>query len=179
MLARNRMETDGTSNGKNNQEREDLTGEHALGDAGQILLLVLFLAVWVADSFVLKYSTFLTEYVSIYIRIPLAILVLVISAYLARSGLGIVFGETREKPEVIWKGVFGVVRHPIYLSAILFYVALLVASLSILAFLIWIVTVLFYITISRYEEKLLTERFGKDYEDYMKEVPMLFPKIRS
>ncbi|MCK5573513.1 MAG: isoprenylcysteine carboxylmethyltransferase family protein, partial [Bacteroidetes bacterium] len=76
-------------------------------------------------------------------------------------------------------GVFSVVRHPIYLSAILFYVALLVASLSILAFVIWIVTVLFYITISRHEEKLLTERFGKDYENYMKEVPMLFPRIRS
>ena len=173
------METEKTSGRGNRQDREDLTGEHALGDAGQIFLLVLFLGVWVADSFFLKYSTFLTEYVSVYIRIPLAVIVLVISAYLARSGLGIVFGEKREKPEVIRKGVFSVVRHPIYLSAILFYVALLVASLSILAFVIWIVTVLFYITISRHEEKLLTERFGKDYENYMKEVPMLFPRIRS
>ena len=173
------METEKTSGRGNRQDREDLTGEHALGDAGQIFLLVLFLGVWVADSFFLKYSTFLTEYVSVYIRIPLAVIVLVISAYLARSGLGIVFGEKREKPEVIRMGVFSVVRHPIYLSAILFYVALLVASLSILAFVIWIVTVLFYITISRHEEKLLTERFGKDYENYMKEVPMLFPRIRS
>ncbi|MCK5571339.1 MAG: hypothetical protein KAJ12_01200, partial [Bacteroidetes bacterium] len=92
------METEKTSGRGNRQDREDLMGEHALGDAGQIFLLVLFLGVWVADSFFLKYSTFLTEYVSVYIRIPLAVIVLVISAYLARSGLGIVFGEKREKP---------------------------------------------------------------------------------
>ncbi|MGB5872416.1 MAG: isoprenylcysteine carboxylmethyltransferase family protein [Bacteroidota bacterium] len=173
------MNTDKRSGGGTNEEREDLIGEHPMGDGGQIVLFLLFLAIWVADSFFLKYSTFLTQYASPYIRIPLAVLILVFSAYLARSGLGIVFGEKREKPEVIRKGVFNIVRHPIYLSALLFYVALLVASFSLLAFAVWIVTVLFYIYISRYEEKLLKERFGKDYEEYMKEVPMLFPKIRS
>jgi protein-S-isoprenylcysteine O-methyltransferase Ste14 len=173
------MEKDTTTGGGSNQEREDLIGEHQLGDAGQIFLFVLFLGVWVADSFFLKYSTFLTGYISVYIRIPLAVIILVMSAYLAKSGMGIVFGERREKPEVIRKGVFNVVRHPIYLSALLFYVALLVASVSLLAFIVWIVTVLFYIYISRYEEKLLTERFGREYEDYMKDVPMLIPRIRS
>jgi len=173
------METDKKLGRGNNEEREDLIGEHPLGDAGQIGLLLLFLAVWVADSFFLKYSTFLADYVSVFIRIPLAVIILVLSAYLARSGLRIVFGERRETPEVIRKGVFNLVRHPIYLSALLFYVALLVASFSLLAFGIWIVTVIFYIYISRYEEKLLKKRFGGEYEEYMKEVPMLFPRIRS
>jgi protein-S-isoprenylcysteine O-methyltransferase Ste14 len=172
------MENEKTSRGAD-RGREDLVGEHPLGDAGQILLFLLFLAVWVADSFFLKYSTFLTQYVSPYIRIPLAVIVLVLSAYLARSGLRMVFGERRERPEVIRKGVFNLVRHPIYLSALLFYVALLVASFSLLAFGVWIVTVLFYIHISRYEEKLLTQKFGKEYERYMREVPMLFPRIRG
>jgi len=173
------MEQEERSAGVQTREREDLAGEHPLGDAGQMVLFLLFVGVWVADSFFLSYSTFLTEEVSASLRIPLAVIVLAISGYLATSGLRVVFGEIREKPEVIRKGVFRVVRHPIYLSAILFYVALLVASFSILAFVVWVMTVLFYVYLSRYEETLLMERFGKEYEEYMKEVPMLIPRIRS
>ena len=33
-------------------QRDDLSGEHALGDLGQILFACLFFAVWVLDSFV-------------------------------------------------------------------------------------------------------------------------------
>jgi len=36
---------------------------------------------------------------------------------------------------------------------------------------------LFLHSISRYEEKLLVARFGKKYEDYMKQVPMWIPRI--
>jgi hypothetical protein len=46
---------------KSHQHRGDLTGEHAFSDMGQLILLVIFLVVWIADSFVFKYSTFLTQ----------------------------------------------------------------------------------------------------------------------
>ena len=36
------------------EERDDLTGEHRLGDAGQAVLVCLFAAVWIADTFFLK-----------------------------------------------------------------------------------------------------------------------------
>ena len=165
--------------GTGKEEREDLTGEHPLGDAGQILIFLLFIGLWVADSVFWKYSASLAEEVSDAVRIPLAVIVLVISAYLATAGLAIVFGERREKPEVIRTGVFRLVRHPIYLSAILFYLALLIAYFSMLALPVWIVAIVFYIYICKYEEKLLVERFGKEYEEYMKEVPMLIPRIRD
>ena len=51
---------------KSHQHRSDLTGEHVFSDIGQLILLVIFLTVWIADSFVFKYSTFLTKYVSNY-----------------------------------------------------------------------------------------------------------------
>ncbi len=70
------------------------------------------------------------------------------------------------------------VRHPIYLGAILFYSGLLVLTLSIIAVAIWILIIAFYYFISKHEEKLLLEKFGKDYEEYKKEVPMLIPRIR-
>ena len=40
------------------------------------------------------------------------------------------------------------------------------------------VTVLFYYHLCRYEEQLLLEKVGDDYNHYMKNVPMLIPKIR-
>ena len=160
---------------KSHQHRGDLTGEHAFSDIGQLIFLVVFLVVWIADSFVFKYSTFLTQYVSNYIRVPIALIVLVISGLLARTGLKIVFRETREEPQVIATGVFSIVRHPIYLSSILLYLGFILLSLSLLSALVWILIVVFYYIISRYEEKLLIQRFGSVYEEYKKKVPMLLP----
>ena len=159
------------------KNRGDLVGEHPLGDAGQIVLLLIFLTVWTADSFILKCSTFISAYFSNYFRIPLAIITLFVSGYLARSGLWMVFGEIREEPIVIREGVFSIVRHPIYLSAILLYLALLFFSPSIFATAVWFLIIVFYIHISKYEEKMLVEKFGNAYIDYMREVPMLIPRI--
>ena len=160
---------------KSHQHRGDLTGEHAFSDIGQLIFLIIFLIVWIADSFVFKYSTFLTRYVSNYIRVPIALIVLAISGLLAWAGLKIVFRETREEPQVITTGVFSIVRHPIYLSSILLYLGFILLSLSLLSVLVWFIIIIFYYQISRYEEKLLTQRFGSAYEEYMKKVPMLLP----
>jgi protein-S-isoprenylcysteine O-methyltransferase Ste14 len=112
----------------------------------------------------------------LFLRIPLGIGVLILSLWLARSGLSVVFGEVREKPHVIREGVFGFVRHPIYLGAILLYLGLLVFSLSLAAVAVWAIIIGFYIYLCRYEERLLTEKFGDEYLAYMKEVPMLLPR---
>ena len=37
--------------------RDDLTGEHKWGDAGQIICALLFFGVWAIDSFYLRYTT--------------------------------------------------------------------------------------------------------------------------
>jgi protein-S-isoprenylcysteine O-methyltransferase Ste14 len=162
---------------KAHHKRDDLTGEHAFGDSGQIIFACLFAGVWIADTFFFQYTTFLNGYISLGARIPMGVILLILSGYLARTGLAIVFGERREKPGVIRKGVFGVVRHPVYLSEILFYLGLLMLSLSLAAVGIWGVTVGFLHYISRYEENLLLARFGQDYAKYMQEVPMWFPRF--
>jgi len=69
-------------------------------------------------------------------------------------------------------------RHPIYLGAILFYVGLLIFSLSGLALLIWLIIIAFYHWLARHEERLLLEKFGVDYQKYVQEVPMWIPWIR-
>jgi len=164
---------------KEQQQRDDLTGEHAVGDAGQVILACLFAATWIIDTFFFQYSTFLNQYVPLGIRIPFGVILLILSGYLAITGMSIVFGEERKKPGVIRKSVFSVVRHPVYLSEILLYLGLLVLSVSLAAGVVWVVAIGFLHYISHYEERLLLARFGEEYELYMREVPMWIPRLRK
>ncbi|MCD6566812.1 MAG: isoprenylcysteine carboxylmethyltransferase family protein [Bacteroidales bacterium] len=164
---------------KKHHHHKDLTGEYFAGDAGQIILALLFTAIWIADSFFLEYSTFLNQYIPLAVRIPIGLVFLIISAYLSIKGHLIVFGKNRENTGVIRENVFNIVRHPIYLSEILLYFGLLILNISIAAAIVWIIGVAFLHYISRYEESLLLARFGKEYEQYIKEVPMWIPRLRK
>ena len=164
--------------GADHREREDLAGEHAVGDAGQIAAFILFAGIWIADGLFLYYTTFLNQYVPIWVRIPIGAALLVVAGYVARTGLSIVFGEERAQPGVIRKGPFGFVRHPIYLSELLLYLGFLVMSISLAAALVWVIAFGFLHYISRHEEKLLLARFGDEYQSYMRDVPMWIPRLR-
>ena len=164
---------------KAHNERDDLVGEHAIGDAGQLILACLFAVTWIADTFFLKVTTFLHGYVPPVARIPVGFVLLLLSGYLARTGLTIVFGERRDEPRVIRKSVFSVVRHPVYLSEILLYLGLLMLSMSLAAAAVWVVAIGFLHAISRHEERLLLESFGEEYRQYMRDVPMWIPRFRK
>lgn len=159
-------------------QREDLTGEHGGGDVGQIVFALLFFGVWIADSFFLRYTTQLNEVVPVGVRIPLGVVILCVSMYCAWSSHHIVFGEVRETPSVIRKGVFRVVRHPMYLSEVLLYLGLLVFNMSLASGVVWLGATVFLYYLSRYEERLLLERFGEEYRAYMRDVGMWIPRIR-
>ncbi len=164
---------------RGHENRDDLAGEHPFGDTGQLILLVVFLIVWVLDSFVLRISVFPTRYASLLIRIPLGLVFIGAAAYFAKEGMRIVFGEERKEPAVITSGVFSRVRHPVYLGCILFYLGLVVFTLSISAAVVSGIIMIFYHYISKHEERLLLDKFGKEYERYMESVPMWIPRIRS
>ena len=66
-----------------------------------------------------------------------------------------------------------------YFSEILGYLGVLMFSISIAAAVVWIFAIGFLYYVSRYEEKLLLERFGKDYEKYIDEVPMWIPRLKK
>jgi protein-S-isoprenylcysteine O-methyltransferase Ste14 len=164
---------------KKHANHPHLTGEHRWGDTGQLIFFVLFLGVWISDSFVFHYSTFLQESVPNYIRLALGGPVILAAWFLARGGMKAVFGTAREKPEVITTGVFRIVRHPIYTGALLFYLGSILFTLSLASAALWILIIAFYIVLCKYEERLLTEEFGDDYLKYKKRTGMLFPKFRS
>lgn len=164
---------------KKHKGREDLIGEHKIGDAGQALFALLFGIVYVADSFIFRFSTFLNDYVPSIIRISAGTILLIVAGLLSFKGLRTVFDDVREKPEVIRKGVFSIVRHPVYLGEILLYMGLIFFSLSIASIVVWLLAIIFLYYISRYEEKILLDYFGEEYKLYMQDVPMWIPKIFS
>jgi len=161
------------------EHRPDIAGEHRFGDLIQFLLLIIFICAGVIDNFFLKTSAILSPYFPIWARIPISILILWLAWYLAIGGLRIVFGEIREKPVVVNQGVFSQTRHPIYLGGILMYLAALVLTLSMTAAIIWVFIILYYGFLARYEEKLLIEKFGDEYQLYMQQVPMWIPRPRT
>ncbi|MBE0433305.1 isoprenylcysteine carboxylmethyltransferase family protein [candidate division WOR-3 bacterium] len=161
------------------KDREDLAGEHPFDDAGQLILLIVFLIVWIADSFILRASIFPARYVPLLLWIPIGCIFLGAAAYFAKEGMRIVFDERREVPAVITEGVFGRVRHPVYLGCILFCVGVIVFTLSIFSVPVLIAIVVFYHYIARHEERLLLVKFGAAYEQYTRSVPMWVPRLCS
>jgi protein-S-isoprenylcysteine O-methyltransferase Ste14 len=160
------------------EHRDDLTGEHSYGDAGQLVFALLFFVVWVADSFFLRYTVQLNDFIPGLVRKPIGAALLFLAAYCAWSGLSIVFGQVREIPSVIRKGVFGAVRHPIYLSEVLLYLVLFMMNMSLAAFVVWLGASVFLYYLSRHEEKLLLQRFEDDYRSYIRDVGMWIPRFR-
>ncbi len=163
---------------KTHEHRKDLAGEHKLGDIGQIILLIVFIIGLLVDKFVLHFSLPLVQFLPSYLRVLIALPFFVFSFYLASFGLKTIFGEQREELVVIKSGVFSIVRHPIYLASILVYLGFIIISLSIIGFCIWVIIILFYYYISQYEERILVDKLGTQYEDYIRQIPMFIPRFR-
>lgn len=151
-------------------------GEHPFGDSGQLILLVLFLLIWVVDSFILHISTFLSGHISLYIRLVILGLLMVTAVYLVRSGHVVVNHEQRSSG-IVSTGAFGYVRHPLYLGSILFYLGLAVATASLVSLALVMVIFILYNHIAGYEEKLLEERFDGAYRGYKKRTGKWLPMM--
>jgi protein-S-isoprenylcysteine O-methyltransferase Ste14 len=144
------------------QERK---GEHPWGDRGQLLLLAIFLVVWVSDTFVFHWSTFLAAQVPQGIRMTLLALALLVTFLLIRTGHVVISGK--ERPNyVVDTGAFHFVRHPLYLAALSAYLGTALSSLSLLSLALLIPIFLFYNYIASYEERLLEAKLGQPYYSY-------------
>lgn len=151
-------------------------GEHPFGDAGQLILLGLFLVVWAGDSFFLHKSTFVSGYVPLSIRLVILGLILITGAYLFMSGHVVVAQEERPA-SVVSAGAFRYVRHPLYLGAILFYLGLAISTASLFSLLLLAVIFLFYNYIATYEERLMEIKFCEDYVSYKKRSGKWLPML--
>ena len=86
--------------------------------------------------------------------------------------------EIREKHELITKGIYGIIRHPMYASQWLWVIAHpLLLQNWIAGWLNFLIFVVFYALRVKEEEQLMIEQFGDDYRAYMKKVGAVFPKV--
>ncbi len=83
----------------------------------------------------------------------------------------------RKDTALVTTGVYGFVRHPIYLGIFvsLSALALMVANLIVLLPTIALLVVL-YASINE-EETILIDRFGDEYREYKKRTPRFIPKL--
>lgn len=162
---------------KKHTDRPDLIGEHPMGDLGQLILLVLFIILGIVDFFLISLTE--PEYIEIpyIIWIIIGSIVLAFGFYYAKTSLKIIFGTKREKAVVINENIYTKVRHPMYLGAKLFYFGASIIMFSLPLFILSILIFLFYDFIAKHEEKLLLEKFGNDYKNYMNKVRRWIPKF--
>jgi len=86
--------------------------------------------------------------------------------------------EIREKHELITKGIYGVIRHPMYASQWLWVIAQpLLLQNWVAGWLNLLVFVVFYAVRVKAEEQLMIEQFGDEYRAYMKKVGGVIPKL--
>ena len=151
-------------------------GEHPYGDAGQLILLVLFLVIWVGDSFFMRSSTILADYVPLFPRLIILGLALSAAWALIKSGHAVL--SHGERPTAVMAtGAFQYVRHPLYLGCVLFYFGLACATASLWSLALLVGIFLFYNYIAWYEEKLLEARFGESYKAYKEKTGKWLPKM--
>jgi protein-S-isoprenylcysteine O-methyltransferase Ste14 len=146
---------------------KEKNGEHPFGDAGQLILSAIFLSVWGGDSFFLRKSTFLSDYLPLYLRLSILALTITIALNLFKSG-HVAVSHHQRPDKVLTGGAFRYVRHQLYLASILTYFGLLVSTASLFSLAFIAGVCIFYDYIASYEERLLELKFGKEYGNYRK-----------
>lgn len=164
------------------KKHKTLGSEHPLCDNIQLMMIILFFVVLGLDTLGFLFFSFSTVIiVSIFLPfliIP-GILFLILCLFLIIKSHNTIFGDKNNKPKFIKSGVYGWVRHPMYLGILLFCFSFFFFSLSVLSILIWAVFFLIYEKMSAYEEKDLVRIVGKEYLLYQKQVPKWFLLFRK
>ncbi len=85
----------------------------------------------------------------------------------------------RREHELVTRGPYAFIRHPMYLSFILQGIGLtLIAANWVIAFFMFLPPIIAYLRRSKQEEAMMEEVFGEAYRDYKARTGSLFPKIK-
>lgn len=148
-----------------------------MGDLGQLILLLIFIGLWSADIFFIQFQESLYVDIPVWLYTSIGVIILLSGFYYARNSMRMIFGKKQDKPQVVDQKVYKKVRHPMYLGALLFYLGMAIIMYSLPLFIMFLIIFLFYNYIARHEEKLLLNRFGNDYKEYMKTTRRWIPKL--
>jgi protein-S-isoprenylcysteine O-methyltransferase Ste14 len=142
----------------------------------QGLSAIIFITIFVLDSLVFSFSTFLNNFVPLFIRLILFGIILFVAFVFIRLSHNILFRQPENKNELITNGILGHVRHPMYFGVLLIYLAFIFFSISLICIALWIVIIVIYGKLATFEEKQLEKLFGQKYLDYKEKVSKWIPR---
>jgi protein-S-isoprenylcysteine O-methyltransferase Ste14 len=110
-------------------------------------------------------------------------LLLILSAYFGLAGFillkkkGRSSGNFENTTILVKSGVYGLIRHPLYLSLFLLGTGVMMKDPKIPAILLGVINLVSVFFTALAEEKEMIEKFGEPYKEYMKETKMFIPFI--
>jgi protein-S-isoprenylcysteine O-methyltransferase Ste14 len=163
--------------------QDDLQVKETTGRIASLVTIVGLLGVhWLSIyTFANRISNLqaIADRVSIAIAILLVVAAIIVSQ-IAICTLGKFFDRLiiKSDHQLVTEGIYGLVRHPIYTSYILLFVGFCAMLQSLWGFglLLAVCTVWFGNRIG-IEERMLSERFGDDYQSYCHQTRRLFPYL--
>ena len=142
------------------------------------LLLVVTLFLWLTQSNPADPSA--PQLVRVVVAAILALGALVLQVWALRSLPGVSPGHyVLPEQQVVTAGPYGLVRHPLYLEAILVWLSLAIGFASpvvLLASLLYVIPA--YVIFGRAEEKMMLEHVGESYGVYRENVGGFLPRSR-
>lgn len=87
--------------------------------------------------------------------------------------------QIREKHELVTSGPYRFIRHPMYSTMIMLFIAFPLISANILVALSSLAAIAATIGWAMKEEKMLTGYFGNEYREYMKQAGAFLPRIKQ
>jgi len=85
---------------------------------------------------------------------------------------------TRKNSSLVTSGPYRFVRHPFYLAFLLGINGVGLATANLFIWLVGLVPFGFIVARTRIEEAKLVERFGPEYQEYMRRVGRFFPRLK-
>ena len=128
------------------------------------------------EPFFIHKSTFLSEYVPLWIRIVILGLSFTLVFYLFKAVIS-AFPEESDSRQVIANGPFRYLRHPMYMACIVFYLGLFLSTMSLFSLIVLLGIFLFYNHMADYEENFLIKKYGRQYVEYKQKTNRWLPRI--
>lgn len=113
----------------------------------------------------------------------ISLILLALSAWVGIAGYVTLYrkgkaeGDFENTTVLVRSGVYGIIRHPLYLSLLLIGTSIMMIKLTLPSIIAGLVNLIALGVTAYIEEKEMVEKFGQQYNDYMKETKMFIPFI--
>jgi protein-S-isoprenylcysteine O-methyltransferase Ste14 len=120
--------------------------------------------------------TGIDQFVSIYLGVvlPISNIIILTGMFLIVFGWSRIF---RAKDTLVTTGIYAHVRHPQYLGFLLLTLGINFLWTTFSTLILWPILALLYYRLAKEEEKDIEAKFGEEYREYRRRVPMFIPHL--